>query len=192
MGNHSIQQWVDWAKYMVISTNFLLPTVTSRGKLHTAGDQQQYLQNNSSISNNIEEHWAGTWLKLKAALPQQPTMQIIAENQERLSIGLHAPWASVLCQQQSEIYSKWWSLNNNRWIKGLKKSLFIQMKLTAVKLGSESKLSLAFFLKLSTLFIQQCSWVLPEWQLPQLHTASSLGRPGNKKPNTQLSSFWRF
>lgn len=191
MGNHSIQQWVDWAKYMAISTNFLLPTETSGGKLHTAGDQQQYLQNNSSISNNIEEeHWAGTWLKLKAALPQQPTMQIIAENQERLSIGLHTPWASVLCQQQSEIYSKWWSLNNNRWIKGLKKSLFIQIKLTAVKLGFESKLyhSLSFSNWAPCLFNSAAESCL-NGSCP---TASSLGRPGNKKPNTQLSSFWRF
>lgn len=80
---------------MVTSTNFLLPTVTSRGKLQTAGDHSSTYKITAQFPSEKyeKEHWVGTWLKLKAALPQQPTMQIIAENQERLSIGLHALWA---------------------------------------------------------------------------------------------------
>lgn len=89
--------------------------------------------------------WKGTSFKLKAALLHSIQTANYKEPGEVFYWTTPALWASVFCQQQCGIYSKWWSLNNNGRIKGLKKSLLIQIKLTAAKLGFESKLYHWFF-----------------------------------------------
>lgn len=132
------------------SENSLLPIAKTTEESFTGctpGAQQQYLNNwvlglhsRPCKQETMKTSCAGTPLKVRAVVSPTHSAHYCTQTGEVCCWTTPALWASIFCQQQSEIYSRWWSLNKNGRIKGLKKSLLVQIKLTAAKLGFESKL----------------------------------------------------